>query len=335
MIMNKTPVLLATLLALSLPFTGCNKSGKLAEHSTFKTPSGPVELKMKWPVGERIEQDMDMKTTMEITLPGQPAPMKQDMTMGQAYGLTVLSATPDGGHEVEMDFLSARMGMKSGDKTMIDYDSSKKASPDKPDPAADVFSKIVGSKIQYFLDASNAVDHIEGVDDLMNKLASGGDAAASAAIKSMFSEGYFKQMMSANLFLPPNAVQPGDIWPVRFELPLSAYGTMVLEYTFTLQGWEMHGPRNCARLEFTGTIVTKPDPAAKPGALTISILDGTTTGVSWFDPELGIIIDTTMNQDMKMVMNMPLPGKPGAAPRMQNITSQMSQAMTIKLASVK
>jgi hypothetical protein len=333
--MNKNHVLLATLLAVSPPFTGCNKSGKLAEPSTYKTPGGPVELRMKWPVGERIEEDLDIKTTMENSIPGQPAPMKQDMTMGQAYGLTVLSATPDGGHEVEMEFLSARMRIKSGDKTMMDYDSSKKAAPDKPNSTADIFSKIVGSKIQYFLDASNAVDHIEGVDDLVNKLSSGGNAAAAASIKSTFSEGYFKQMMIANLFIPPNAVQPGDTWPVRIELPMSAFGTMVLDYTFTFQNLEMHGQRNCARMEFTGTIVNKPDPAAKPGELSISILDGTSTGVSWFDPELGIIIDTIMNQDMKMAMNMPQPGRPGADAPTQSITSHMSQAMTIKLVSVK
>ena len=35
--------------------------------------------------------------------------MHQDTTMGQKYGLTVLQETPDGGREVELDFLSARM----------------------------------------------------------------------------------------------------------------------------------------------------------------------------------------------------------------------------------
>jgi hypothetical protein len=69
----------------------------------------------------------------------------------------------------------------------------------------------------------------------------------------------------------------------------------------------------------------------------MSILNGNSSGVSWFDPELGITIDTTMNQDMKMVMNMPMNprGNPGAAGRMQTITNQMNQVMTIKLVSVK
>jgi hypothetical protein len=102
----------------------------------------------------------------------------------------------------------------------------------------------------------------------------------------------------------------------------------------------MHGQRNCARMEFTGNIQTKPDPNAKPGGMSISILDGNTTGISWFDPELGITIDTQMNQDMKMVIQFPMPqrAKPGAktpAPKMQSITNQMNQVMNIKLESVK
>jgi hypothetical protein len=69
----------------------------------------------------------------------------------------------------------------------------------------------------------------------------------------------------------------------------------------------------------------------------MTITGGDFSGVSWFDPELGITIDTTMNQDIKMVMNMPvnLRGKPGAPVQMQTITNQMNQVMTIKLVSVK
>jgi prolyl oligopeptidase len=55
------------------------------------------------------------------------------------------------------------------------------------------------------------------------------------------------------------------------------------------------------------------------------------------DPELGITIDTSMDQDMNMVMNVPMNpnGKAGASGPMQSITNQMKQAMTIKLVSVK
>jgi hypothetical protein len=251
------------------------------------------------------------------------------MTMGQGYDLTVLKALPDGGHEVEMEFLSARMKMAMGGKAMMDYDSTKKSVADKTDPAAGIFAKIVGSKIRYFLNASNEVERLEGIDDLMNRLSSGGQAAAIAPLKSMFGEGYFKQMMSQNRSLPTNAVQPGDTWPVHMEFPMGIMGTMVIDHNFTFQSWEKHGQRQCARLDFQGTVKNKPDLDSKPTGMSISGLDGTTSGTSWFDPELGTIIDTIINQDMNMVMNM------RAAGSAQSITNQMHQVITIKLISVK
>ena len=128
--MNKNIPLITVALALSLSGVGCNKSGKLDKASTFTPPSGPVELKLKWPQGERVIQNFDMKQNMEIFVPNQPNPIKQDMTMGQEYGLSVLKENPDGGHEVEMEFLSARMSIVMEGQT-FNYDSAKKSSAAK------------------------------------------------------------------------------------------------------------------------------------------------------------------------------------------------------------
>jgi hypothetical protein len=71
--------------------------------------------------------------------------------------------------------------------------------------------------------------------------------------------------------------------------------------------------------------------------MSISITGGNSSGVSWFDPELGITIDTTMNQDMNMIMNLPVnpDGNRAAAGQTQSLTNRMNQVMTIKLVSVK
>ena len=335
--MNKNLFLIGAALVLSLTWIGCNKSGKLGEASTFTTPSGPVELKLKFPQGERIVQVMDMKQTMEMSIPGQPAPMKQDTTMGQEYGLTVLQATPDGGHEVEMEFLSARMSSTMAGRTVLDYDSTKKSATDKPNPLAGIFGKIVGSKIRFFLDATNGVERIEGVDEMMNRLQAGATPENLAPLKSIFTEGYFKQLMDANRYMPPKAVQPGDTWPVQILSPVGTMGTLVVDYDFTLKNWEMHGKRNCARLEFTGIIKSIPDTNAAPTGMSINILDGNSSGVAWFDPELGKTIDTTMNQDLNMVIRVPMNpgGNRAAAGQVQSITNQMTQILNIKLSSVK
>ena len=128
----------------------------------------------------------------------------------------------------------------------------------------------------------------------------------TTGFKSMFNEGYFKQIMDGSRYLPSKPVQPGDTWPIQMEIPMGPIGIMEIDYTVTFQSWEQHGKRNCARLEFQGTLKSKPDPNPKPAGMTMAISDGNTSGVSWFDPELGMVIDTTANQDMKMNMTMPV-----------------------------
>ena len=323
--------------AAVLAATGCNKSGKLAEKSTFQTPAGPVELKLKWPLGQRVVQDMDMKMKIESDVPGQPAPMQQNMTMGQKFAMTVLKDLPEGGHEVEMEFLSARLGMEAGGKKVLDYNSEEKT--ESKNPMAAVFGKIIGSKIDFYLNVSNDVDRVEGVDAMLGRLAEGGNAQAAAPIKGMFTESYFKQMMSSSRLLPHHPVAPGDSWPVLMELPMEPMGTLELNYTITLQRWEMHGTRNCARMEFQGDIKTKSGGKPVAPGMNLSIQDGTTSGISWFDPELGTVIDSDIQQDFTMIVSFPKPqrGKApkNAKPEIMTMTNRMGQKLNIKLDSVK
>jgi hypothetical protein len=67
----------------------------------------------------------------------------------------------------------------------------------------------------------------------------------------------------------------------------------------------------------------------------MTILDGNSSGVSWFDPELGISIDATINQDLKMAMTIPMNGRGKPAARTQTMTNIMSSAINMKLDSVK
>jgi hypothetical protein len=116
---------------------------------------------------------------------------------------------------------------------------------------------------------------------------------------------------------------------------MGPFGTMDMNYDCTFQSWEMHGKRNCARIEFQGNFKSTPGTNANPTGLSMSILDGNSSGVSWFDPELGINIDMNMNQDMKMAMTVPVPARGNVAARTQSMTNVMNQVITLKLDSVK
>ncbi len=332
---NKNLIPMAILLALSLPWVGCNKSGKLSQPSTFKPPSGPMELKLKWPLGERIVQHFSLKQKMDISVPGQPDPIKQDVIIGQKYSLTVLNENTDGGHLVEMAFLGVRMSVATGGKTILDYDSNKKPGGDKADPmagpAAAVFQKVIGAKVQYFLDASNEVEGIGGVDALSNRLATAAQDDTAASIKSMFSESSLRQVIRGKQIMPSNPVQPGDTWPIQMEITMGDVGTMVMDYVFTFQDWEKHGKRTCARLEFQGTIKSKPDQPPSASGISTSISDGNSSGVCWFDPELGITIDSTINQNMTIVVS----SRRNAATIPDQTQIVMNQVIDIKSESVK
>jgi len=334
--MKKNVFLITATLVSSLFWVGCNKSGKLNQTSTFTPPTGPVELKLKWPVGERVSQSLDVKMNMEISGTNLPSTINQDMTLGEDFGLNVLKAEADGGHEVELEFVGIRMKLDQGGKSLIDYDSAKKSSNSGNNPAVagveKMLQNVIGAKIQYFLDASNQVERIEGYDTLMNALTVGGRADAANSMKSMFNEGSLKQMIGGQ-HLPSKPVQPGDSWPVQTDITMGDLGTMTMNYTFNFERWETRGKRTCARLEFQGTMKSKANPGAAATGMPVSVQNGDSSGVAWFDPELGMVIQTIMNQNMTMNMTVPVPGRGKNAT--QTMTMVMKQAINMKLNSVK
>jgi Family of unknown function (DUF6263) len=334
--MKRNASIIIVTLALSLAWVGCNKSGKLAETSKFTIPSGPVELKLKWPLGERVLQSLEVRQTSEITLPNMPAPMKQDNTFGQQYALTVLKDDGAGGREIEMEFLSARGAMTNAGKGAV-FDTANKSPTDAGNPLAVSLTKLVGAKLKFFLDASNVVQKVEGVDEIQNRFAADAKPGPANSLEGMFTEPYFRQMLGYSRNLPPNPVQPGDTWPVKLDVSLGKLGAMDMENTFNFTNWEKHGKRTCARLEFTGTIKNKPMDNSNPGGTTIAVQDGNSTGVTWFDPEIGAIIDTSTSQDMRMTVTVPMPAaaRQGPAAKPLTITTVMHQVISTKLDSVK
>ena len=335
--MSKNLLIMFAALALSLPWVGCGKSDKLAQQPALTPPGGPRELKLKWPKGEQIVEEMEIKENSEISIPGRSIPVRQDISISQRLGLTVLNESPDGKHEVEMEFLSARVEVPPGSKTLSNYDSTEKSPADGVNPVAKMFGRIIGSKVQFFLDGSNGVERIEGADVLAQKLEAVEPANRLEHFKNFYSEGFLKQMIIANRSAPSQPVQPGDSWPAHIEFVTRSAGAICVDDHFTFQSWEKHGGRNCARLEFKGTITNKPGTSADAGRMSVDIMDGRSSGVSWFDPELGLMLETTVKHDMSMVITMPVnsEGSADAATRVRKLTEELNQTINAKLISVK
>jgi hypothetical protein len=237
---------------------------------------------------------------------------------------------------VEMEFRTIRMTVKSGQGTMLDFDSARKSSANAKNPAAAMFEKLIGAKIRFLLDAGSRVEKVEGVDSLMSRFTSGARNDPAGILKSVLSEGYFKQMMDHSQSLPPKPVRPGDTWPVQLEIAMGDLGTMIMEYTYTFQTWEKRDQRYCARISFDGTVKSKPGQNLKVQGINMAIEEGKSSGETWFDLDMGMFVQTILTQDMKMIITVPAQGRGNApAGRSQTITNLMNQTVTIKLEVVK
>jgi hypothetical protein len=267
-----------------------------------------------------------------------PAPVKQEATMNLQHSLKVTRELADGGHEIEMEFLRMRMEVVSGNQpTPMQFDSEDKSSTNATSAA---LRRMVGAKLQLFLDASNEVWKVEGADEFAKRLSSAGSKDATAgALAAIFNKDFYKEMVSQGAkTLPGKPVQPGDSWPVQQDVSLGGLGNMAMDYTYTFKSWERRDEHNCAHLEYTGTL--KGNLKANPGArarnmqMDMSFDNGKSTGEAWFDYELGRFVESTANQDMQMLMTMPNPrpaprgAKPG--PATLTITNVLSQAVTVK-----
>jgi len=253
--------------------------------------------------------------------------------MGNRVGFTVLQETPDGGHELEVEFLSVRMEIKMGGDTILAYDSANQSATDQTNVAA-VFGQIVGSKIRCFRNAINGVERVEGVAELIGRIQSVPAADPLVTdIKSMFNAAYFEQWAKPDSFLPRQAVQPGDTWAVHFEYPVANVGVEVWDYKVIFQNWEMHENHHCARLVVHGVMKVKPDPNSKRDETTYRSRDGVSEGVVWFDPELGQAIETDLKNDVNIDKHARAnpDGTPGTDGPSQSITTQRHQVYTIKL----
>ncbi len=306
---------------------------KLNQPSAFTPPAGPVELESKWPPGKRYVMDLDLKQNMAFLLQGRSDTVKEDITMRNQFGLTVLPETPDGGHELELEFLSARMGIKMGDNPILDYNSTNQLAQGQTNGVAAVFGKIVGSKIRYFLNASNDAERLEGVPELVQQIQSVPQTdPLTSNLKNIFNATFFERFTNASHILPRQAVQPGDTWPAHSENAVTNVGIEVSDYKVVFQSWEMHENRHCARLEFQGIMKVKSDPNSKRDETIYHPREGVSEGVAWFDPELGQIVEIDMKNDVNVDKAPRNPsGIPDAAGQMQPITTQRHEVSTIKL----
>jgi hypothetical protein len=309
---------------------GCSKNDSSAPKggttgtTADKTASdGPVELKAKWVAGKRYLEQMTMNQKMTMNLPGGNKPMETDTEIEMGFSFSTLKQRPDGGAEIEMKFLSEKMSTKMAGQELASFDSTTDPSRDGANPMAPTMRKMIGAHVKFLTDANGNIDQVEGYDDFVKQITSGAPPQSQMMVKNMFNEDSLKQFGPHSQGLPGKPVKVGDTWPVKLDVGAGPLGKMDMSMDYKFDGWEEHDGHHCAVLSHTGKISSQG--GTSTSGVNMSIDSGKTTGKSWFDPELGTLVDTSADQTMNLKMK--VQGK--------DMTSKMDQTVSMKLVKVE
>ena len=354
---SRNVVLLASFSACLLWGAGCRKStdNSSAQEApiTGKPSDPPVEMKAQWKPGRRYLMHLEMNQSM--LMPWGRQPTTQEMSLGQDYAISVTNA-PDGGRGLELEIQSLALDVGSGETTWLRFDSLNKVTPNEG-PGVEQLEKLIGGRIRLLVDATNKVTNVEGVKELAARVEDTAGAAAGGRrggrllggmlgpiLQRIYSAEYFKQILEAG-GLPQGAVRIGETWSVQKEIPGQLVGTLLLSTTNKLRGWQQREGGQCARIEFAGTLATKSGQVEGiPFGGAMKVEGGQISGTSWFSPDLGLPVESAINQSYNVTGTLPNWGGPrrggtNAPVRANNappaqFTSPVHQTISVKLTEV-
>ena len=283
-----------------------------------------MDLKPQWKVGQRVVQQTKTTQTQKIALASAAVPMQQKTEQVQDYTLVVERERPGGGYEITMTILGLRMETKMGEQSILKYDSKTDAGAtgaSGANPLADVFKKMVGAKFKLLTRPDGEIEKVEGVQQLLESIATGMPEMVAGMIKSMFNEDMAKQMSGFPPDLPKEPVSAGHEWPVKTEMSLGPMGTIVISMKYKYTGLERRRDYQCAVLDHKGFISGKE--GAGGGQLSFTSISGTTTGRTYYVPSIGTAVESFSDQKMKLAMK--VMGQDANIEMDQRVTTRMTE----------
>jgi hypothetical protein len=299
---------------------------RAATTSTSAKDGQTFDFQQKWVVGKRYLQRQEMNQETEMAIPQMPSPMKQTMKNTQDFAVSVLAVRPTGGWELNFEFVAQKMEMSMGGQTMMSYDSTQPASA-ASNPMLGALGKMVGVKMKMLTDAKGKVESVEGLKEVIEKLAGDAGGPMQDVIKGVLNEDNLKEMGELGNCLPNKTIRLGEQWNLQREFNLGQMGAMKVSMTITFSGWEERDQHRCALFETTGTVTGASE--GKMGPMTFKMENGKTSGKVWFDPELGMTRGAVQVQTMNLKI-MPPQGDPITGKIQQNVNSKLVEMTDIK-----
>ncbi|HEU5396482.1 MAG TPA: DUF6263 family protein, partial [Verrucomicrobiae bacterium] len=204
------------------------------------------------------------------------------------------------GWQLQVQFEHLALEVTNGSRRVFAADSDQPPGQDARNPVGARLRKMAGARLEYFTDANGKVDRMNGYAELVDRVA-GRDAKEQAAFKDLFSEialskygSIFEDTVSQRV------VKAGDRWSIKMNVPSNA-GDLDLKINCRFKNWEQRGEHRCVHITFTGTIATLP--GTDPSLLRARIEDGRISGDLWWDPALGVGVESVQKITAQLNLN--------------------------------
>jgi hypothetical protein len=291
--------------------------------------NGPVLLKVNWPVGHRYVYRMDLDQHSTNQVAQGPEPRTEDLAVGLTYTVEVVSGSdPNGGRELELEFLADEIQSKMADRVLAVFDSSSDPGTDKHNLIAGPFRRVIHSKLRLQLTPAGRVEKVVGLDQWTATVVGQDSEAGGHMVSQLFNEGFFRQLADFGQGIPAEPVAVGQSWPYHTELPAGALGKIDVQSTITFKRREQNDDRKLALLSTQGTLTGLPKNPSDAQS-TMALDHGTVTGFSWFDLDSGVLVESEVTQFMRLKGEMSGLAD-GSRPAM-SFTSDIGQQVTVKL----
>jgi len=254
----------------------------------------PAELKVKWKVGKKYELHSELNRSSETKITDQPKPVEGGLKWTQDYNISTLKALPDGGWQLEMEFVNQAVDVLEAGHNVLSFDTAQSQAGKTQNPLA-ILSALIGTHLEYFTDADGRVQTVEGLDQLTNHIAAVGTRQQRQFFYEFFGGDLLKGYLSTGDWMPNRKMNVGESWSIKKDATYPV-GTVTINIKYTFKNWEQYGDHKCAHILGTGDISTKN--ASTASGTMVKIEKGKLSEEYWFDPELGMIAGGTENFDL-------------------------------------
>ncbi len=284
-----------------------------------------VDLHQRWQAGKKYSQTVETAQQSTIEMAGQK--MEQSTTMTIDISIAVRALEDGKRRRMTMTYDRVAMDMSMNGQKMS-FDSANPGTD--PLGLGKTLGATIGKELKILLDETGAVVEIENYDSYIEQL--GKSPIPGMDFREMQSREALTQMVNqgALLSLPGKPIESGGSWAFDQTLALPKIGKVSTRGTYTFKGMAQRAGATCAELAMEGKLTM--DVGGEAGAaspLAVKVTNGAITGTVWFDPQLGVMRESQIQQDMTMSMKNPVDA---TAPEM---TIPMKQAVTLKTTKIE